>query len=96
VAGRPRRMLAKVTSLEERVLDLMHDVDAAMPERYMQRPESTEDDPIWIAWYLASDKLSGAWVWLGQLRGLLERKVPEQQRNQTEDDAVENAEGAST
>ena len=92
MAGRPKRMLAKVTSLEETAWDLVEAVSEAMPERYMERDERMKDDPIWVAWYLAAHDMDGAWVWLKELRTLLEEKVGEQ----TPCESAEDSGGAGT
>ena len=98
MAGRPRRMLATVTSLEERVWDIREDLTRIMPERYWERDERMRDDPLWIAWYLSSYELDGTMVWLTELRILLEQKVGGGRTTceDAEDKALENAERAAT
>ena len=96
MAGRPRRMLARVTSLEERAWNLREDLTQVMPERYMAPDERMRDDPLWAAWFMASFDLDGALVWLGRLRALLEQKVGEGQTpcEDAEDKGTEAAERA--
>ncbi|MHC4405911.1 MAG: hypothetical protein ACYTG0_40220 [Planctomycetota bacterium] len=70
----------------------MNAVSEAMPERYMDRDERMRDDPVWLAWYMASYEMDGAWVWLEKLRVLLEQKVGQTPCENAADKAPENAE----
>ena len=88
----PKRMLAKVTSLEERAWDLVEAVSQAMPERYVERDERMRDDPIWVAWYLAAHEMDGAWLWLEKLRTLLAEKVGSPCESEEDSGGTEKAE----
>lgn len=70
--------------MEKGAWKLMNAVSEAMPEKYMDRDERMRDDPVWLAWYLASHKLDSAWVWLKELRTLLEQKAGETPREEAE------------
>ena len=75
MAGRPKRMLAKVTALEREASNLVEAVTEVMPEKYADPDESMKDDPVWLAWYMAAHDMDGAWLWIRELRTLLEEKV---------------------
>ena len=104
MAGRPRRMLARVTEFESAAFQLAVDVCTARPRQYAEREDEEGDDELALWWNRAAREVQWASITLNALLGALECKAglgeePEWQRLAERGllpEEAETAEGAST
>ena len=109
MAGRPRKMLARVAALEEVVFQLVCDVYAARPRQYAERNEKEGDDDVAFWWNRVCPAAMLVSISLAELLGAIERKAglgeePEQRRFSErgltpcneEDNVTETTKGAAT
>ncbi len=106
MAGRPRKMLARVTALEEATFQLALDICEARPQQYVEREGDERDDELATWWNRSSRNVQITLIAIGELLGALERKAglgeaPERRRLAERgvegyNEPEENTEGAPT
>ena len=75
MAGRPKKMLARVTAMEEAAFQLAVDVCTARPRQYAQREGHEGDDELAVWWNRAAREVQWASITLNILLGALESKA---------------------